>query len=118
MNADERVYLAPSTIPGAGDGLFAKLPFALGDKLEVTGVLIEAGSIADACTRYADRYKFRLRDKLLIPTGYASMANHSDRPNMEKIIESDTIYLRALRAIAAGEELCFTYSDFARTQFK
>lgn len=116
--SDERFYIGPSTIADAGYGLFAKVPLARGDRLEVIGALIDANSIADTCTRYADIYKFRVGDKLLIPLGYGSMANHSDTPNSEKIIENGKLYLQALRVIARDEEILFTYSEYARNQFK
>jgi uncharacterized protein len=107
--SDERFYLDVSTIPGAGAGLFARIPLGKGDRLEVIGVLVPAGSLADVCTRFADRYKFRLDDLLLIPLCFGGMVNHSKNPNMEKVIEGQSVYLRTTRAISAGEELFFDY---------
>jgi hypothetical protein len=106
---DPRFAIDRSTIPGAGDGLFAKEPLAAGDRLEVIGVLIEANSISDICTTYANRYKFRVGGLLLIPLGYGSLVNDSDSPNMKKVIEDWRVYLEALRPIERGEELFFVY---------
>jgi SET domain-containing protein len=39
----------------------------------------------------------------------ARWANHSCEPNCEAVAEGGRIYLRALRAIAIGEELTFDY---------
>ncbi len=114
---DERLYIADSTISGAGKGLFAKAPLAAGETVEVIGVLIPATSVSDECTRYADPYKFRVGDSLLIPVGYGAIANHSSAPNMEKVVEGQRVYLRALRPIRKGEELVFMYSDYAQTRF-
>lgn len=114
---DDRFYVAPSTVPQAGNGLFARTTLAVGDRLEVVGVLIEADCAADACTAYADPYKFRVGDLLLIPVGYAGLVNHSTTPNLEKEIEGERVCLRALRPIAPGEELFFTYSSFAQERF-
>lgn len=114
---DARFFVGPSTIPGAGSGLFARVPLSLGDQLRVIGVFVAPGSVADACTRYADAYKIRVGDRLLIPVGYAALVNHSDRPNVEKHQDGDLVYFRALRAIEAGEELFFRYSDYARERF-
>ena len=114
---DSRFEVAPSTIPGAGLGLFARVALAAGDRLAVVGVLIEPGSVADACTAYADPHKFRVGPLLLIPVGFGGMANHSDRPNLEKVIEGDRLFLRVLREIAPGEELCFTYTRYAQERF-
>ena len=117
--SDPRFRIGPSLIPGAGLGVFATTALALGDRLRVSGVLVAAGSVADECTRYADAYKFRVGDHLLIPTGYGGMVNHSARaPNMEKVVEGIEVCLRALRPVAVGEELLWTYSDFARERYQ
>src|SRR5262249_51380241 len=69
--SDIRFVIAESTVPGAGRGLFARIPLEPGEVLPVTGVLVEAGSVANDCTRYADAYKFRVGEGLLlIPVGY------------------------------------------------
>jgi len=46
------------------------------------------------------------------------MANHSPHPNLMKVIEGDAVFLELLRDVAAGEELCFAYSDYARDRFR
>ncbi|MGZ4847625.1 MAG: hypothetical protein ACXV3E_07570 [Halobacteriota archaeon] len=63
---DERFCVNVSTIPDAGNGLFARTSLAEGEQLEVIGVLVPAGSVSDVCTRYADHYKFRVGDLLLV----------------------------------------------------
>ena len=111
METDKRFYISKSTLPGAGKGLFAKTPLAQGERLEVLGVLITADSVSDQCTSYADPYKFRVGDKLLIPTGYGTVVNHSADPNLEKLIEGEKVYLKALRPINLGEELLYLASS-------
>jgi hypothetical protein len=103
--------VAGSKIPGAGKGLFAKVPLAQGDRLEVIGVLVPPGSTSDVCTQYADRYKFRVGDFLLVPLGFGGMVNHSRNPNMEKVIEGHSIILQTLRPISVDEELTLQYGD-------
>jgi SET domain len=116
---DHRFYCAPSAIPGAGMGLYSKVSLAMGDELLVVGFLVASGSVQDKCTRYADAYKFRVGDNLLIPCGYAGMVNHSSQiPNMEKVIVGDTVYLRTLRPIGANEELLYCYSSYAQERFQ
>ena len=117
METDHRFYISESTVPGAGRGLFAGVPLVPGERLQVHGVLIPAGSASDRCTRYADSYKFRIGNDLLIPLGYGAMVNHSEDTNVEKLIEGDRLYLRALRPISKGEELLFSYSEYAQTRF-
>ncbi len=115
---DARFSAEPSTIAGAGQGLFAAAPLLPGDTLRVIGVRVAANSVADRCTRYADAYKFRVGADLLIPVGHAALVNHcANNPNLEKIIEGDEVLLRAIRPVAAGEELFFTYSAYAQERF-
>jgi hypothetical protein len=114
---DPRFYVGPSTVIGAGLGLFAKLSLAKGDRLKVIGVFIDRDSVADRCTHFADEHKLRAGDRLLIPLGYGGMVNHSATPNLTKVIETDAVYLEALREIAPGEELFFTYTEYAQQRF-
>ena len=114
---DSRFYVAPSPIPGAGRGLFARVVLRAGERLAVIGVRVRQESVADRCTAYADAYKIRVGDDLLIPCGLAAMVNHSTEPNLTKVIEGDAVFLELLRDVDAGEELCFCYSDYARERF-
>lgn len=111
---DDRFALGPSTVFGAGQGVFTRVPLAVGDELEIVGVKIAAHSPSDLCTAFADQHKFRLGGQLLIPLGYGGMVNHSDQPNMIKVIDGDRLVLRALRPIAAGEELFHAYNEEAQ----
>ena len=115
---DDRFTVAPSTIAGAGQGLFAAVSLMPGDVLRVVGVRIAANSVADRCTHYADAYKFRVGTDLLIPVGFAGLVNHSaSGANLEKIVEGDEVLLRVIRPVAVGEELFFTYSEYAQQRF-
>src|SRR5688572_8070128 len=114
---DTRFYAGPSTLPGGGRGLFARVPLRAGDRLTVVGVLVRRESAADRYTAFADEYKFRVGDYLLIPCGVAGMANHSSQPNLEKVIEGDAVFLELLRDVDADDELCFSYSDYARERY-
>lgn len=114
---DLRFYAAPSTIPGVGQGLFARVALRAGDRLAVSGVLVRRHSASDDYTDFADEYKFRAGEYLLIPCGVAGMANHSSQPNLEKVVEGDAVFLELLRDVDAGEELCFAYSEYARERF-
>lgn len=112
---DTRFFIARSRIADAGYGLFAAQSLAAGETLVAIGILIDRDSLADRCTVYADAYKFRVGDQLLIPIGFAGMVNHSsDAPNLEKVIDGNELILRTLRDIAPGEELLFEYSQYAQ----
>ena len=115
LPADDRFEVRPSAVPGAGLGVFARVPLPAGAELEVVGVLVRRGSPADRCTHFADRHKFRVgADLLLIPVGPGGMVNHSPEPNLERVELPGRVVLRAVRPVAAGEELFFAYSDAAR----
>ena len=114
---DDRFYAGPSTMPGAGRGLFARVPLKAGDRLEVIGVLVRPQSASDGYTAFADEYKLRCGDYLLIPCGIAALANHSPAPNLVKVVDGDAVFLELLRDVESGDELCFAYSDYARERF-
>ena len=115
--SDDRFCVAPSKIPGAGRGLHARVPLQAGDRLAVLGVLVPRGSASDTYTGFADEYKFQVGAYLLIPCGIAAMANHSSQPNLAKVFDGETLFLELTRDVAAGEELCFAYSDYARERY-
>lgn len=114
---DDRFAVRESTIPGAGRGVFARVDLPTGATLEVVGVRVPRESASDECTHFADHHKFRVGDALLIPVGFGGVVNHSTTPNLEKVVEGDRVFLRAVRPIAAGEELFFRYPDVALERF-
>ncbi len=114
---DERFEIRPSTIPGGGLGLFAARDLAEGEELEVVGPRVLAGSIEDQCTNYADSHKFRFGDHLILPFGFAGMVNHSDAPNMVRLIQLDRVFLKTLRQVNRGEELFHQYVPRAKIYF-
>ena len=116
--ADFRFVVKASTISGAGRGLFAAVDLGLGERLEVLGPRVIAESLEDQCTSYADGYKFRVGEQLIIPLGICGMANHSTTPNLLKVIEGNRVWLEMARPILAGEELFLCYAPRARIHFE
>lgn len=113
--ADARFEVRPSGVLGAGRGVFARVDLPAGAELEIVGVLVERDSPADLCSHFADRHKFVVGERwLLVPLGYGGMVNHSDEPNMVREVRGDRVFLRALRPVAAGEELFHQYTPAAR----
>lgn len=111
---DTRFYVKESNIENAGLGLYAKEKLPLGSRLEVTGVLVDKNSPSEACTRYARDYRFFYsEEQILVPTGWAGMANHASRFNAVLIKAEDKLYLEMLRDIPADEEILYEYSTAA-----
>lgn len=100
---DKRFYVSKSTQPGAGRGLFASTRIRKGDDLEVIGVLVERGSVADLCSSYADEYKFAADysdsfKKHIIPLGYGGIVNHANNKRDQNV---------EIRYVKRGsEEIC------------
>jgi SET domain len=112
---DTRFEARASGIPGAGLGLFAREPLPAGTELEAVGALVARDSLADRCSHFADHHKFVVGESLLlVPLGLAGLANHSFAPNAEKVVRDSRVFLRLLRAVVAGEEICFAYRVEAR----
>src|SRR5579885_676864 len=84
---DNRFYVNKSTIPNAGNGLFADVPIEKGSLLQIVGVVVVAGGTADQCSPFANAYKFSVfpldeNDQCeykLIAMGYAALVNHSEQ---------------------------------------
>jgi hypothetical protein len=124
---DDRFYIKESTIPGAGMGLFAKVPIKAQSVLPIRGVQVKVGSDIDKCTAYARAYKFsacdRKTDRHIVPLGYAALINHANRPqerNVE-IVASTThtsdnftgkMVYRFIRDVEPDEEILGDYGCF------
>jgi hypothetical protein len=80
---DTRFYIKESTLPNAGYGCFANTSLKAGDWLEIIGVYVKTGGLADECTHYAKRYKFAgspKKNAKIVPMGFGGIVNHSDDP--------------------------------------
>lgn len=120
---DNRFYIDKSTIENAGYGCFAKEKIKKGDFLEIIGVMVRKGSVADFCTHYANNYKFMGDKKTgkIVPFGYGGMVNHTDIPEKQNVFltsregynkishNASHIVYEALRDIMPGEELLGNY---------
>jgi hypothetical protein len=114
---DDRFYVKRSTISAAGDGLFAAVELKRGDRLRVVGVMVKASSISDQRTSYADPYKIRIGEYLLIPTGWCACVNHRDDGNVEKIVANGEVFLEVRRRIRKDEEIFYRYDEYALARF-
>jgi len=123
-NAEGDPIRLPSTIAGAGSGLFAQQRFEKGDRITDYG-----GQLIDRFKEAKKRPKSHMRTlmstiaidgrtlyRVTIPgrsvKGLGQFCNHSTSPNAE-IYKYDRevakIYIRALRSIEVGEEITVSY---------
>jgi len=120
---DERFYLGESTQPLAGKGVFAARDIKAGEVIEVIGVAVEKGSVADICTAYADPFKFASDYEgsythHIIPLGYAGMVNHANRKESQNVEirhaerggERVSVYY-FLRDVPKGQEVLGDYGE-------
>jgi SET domain-containing protein len=97
-----------------GRGLFAVRPLAAGEEVaDYRGERIVKEESAHRQALLGNPFIFELDAIHDLdgnhPDNAARFANHSCEPNCEAVAEAGRICLRALRAIAAGEELTFDY---------
>jgi hypothetical protein len=115
---ETRFYVADSTAPDGGNGLFTGQAMRKGDRFEVIGVLVRRDSLSDKCTHFCDHHKFRVgEDLLLIPMGIGGMANHSLAPNLRKVFEGERVFLEITEDVPADTEVFFTYTEYAQEAF-
>jgi SET domain-containing protein len=120
---DLRFYIAKSTQPNAGFGLFAAQEILKGDNLEVIGVSVERGSISDFCTSYANNFKFAADyadsyKEHIVPMGYGGMVNHANEKNNQNVEikyikkngENICVY-NFLKDVKKGSEILGDYGD-------
>jgi len=122
---DDRFYIKESLIKDAGNGLFARCAISKGEKIDITGVLVERGSRADICTTFANPYKFASNiiemadgtfepsNKLIIPLGFSGIVNHiGDESKMNVQITyfgNDNIAYMFIKDVQKNEEILGNY---------
>lgn len=107
----------PSKFPGAGLGLFAKVPVRKGDTIAYYTGKILTDKQSDREPYVSSRYLLWVcKDHWIYgegpAAGYARLINHChDKPNAELVVSTrwKTARIRALRAIPAGQEILYDY---------
>lgn len=107
-----------STIPGAGLGLFAKVPIEIEETIgRYTGEIITWDELLAGKYSGSD-YIMALTSKLLIvgegpSANYTRYVNHSTSPNAFLIVSTrwKTARLEAIKPIAPGDEIFFNYGE-------
>jgi hypothetical protein len=105
-------------IPGKGRGVIAAAPIAAGELIERSPVLpigtveSESPGLNDYSFAWGEDVEgYEPGQECAVGLGYLSLYNHSDTSNVSltRHYEENEMSIRALRDIAAGEELTINY---------
>lgn len=117
-HTEENFEIKPSSIPGIGLGLFAKVPIAKGDTIGYyTGKILTDNQANSNKYCYSKYLLWICEDHWIWGEGklsnYTRYMNHSEKPNILLVTSTrwKTARFEALKKIAAGEELFFDYGD-------
>ena len=133
--SDDRFYIGWSSIKNAGRGVFAAKRILAGDKLLITGVLVDVNSEAQVTTAFLNRYKFAAHPEIIdgvvhqgrysiCPLGYAAIVNHTSNKKLQNVEiryseedlslqnkYADRAYYCFLRDVEKGEEILGRYGE-------
>lgn len=102
----------------AGRGLFARGPIPPGAcVIEYVGPTLTAAEAAESRSRYLFAVSSRKTIDGKPRVNRAGYINHACAPNCETEIHRGRVFVRALRAIEAGEELTYDYGTAYFEQF-
>lgn len=108
------LFIAP--VPGKGRGVYTAEDFGKGTIIEVSPVIVmtkEERVLLDQTTLHDYIFEWGpKRDHCCMALGYVSVYNHSYSSNCEYEMDydEDTITIKTVRSIAAGEELTINYN--------
>lgn len=115
---EEHFDIRPSTIEGAGQGLFAKTHIKEEDTIGYyTGEVIGEKEFHNPNRPFSAYVLWVSRKHIIIGEGpkanYTRFINHSDEPNAFLVASTrwKTARFEALRDIAPGEEIFFNYGE-------
>ena len=123
------VYVAPSSVDGAGLGLYSGMAFGQGRTItEYTGKRVDSDfdvarlevqtHVAYSGTRQLGNPFWVDGDRTpQVGRGGGSFANHSKSPNAEIVVQNDKIVLRALKPISPGDEIFVDYGSALELAF-
>ena len=120
IRLDEASFqIKKSSIPEAGNGLFAKVAIAKGEHIGYYEGKVLNDEEVDLDAYCQSLYLLWIcKDHWIFGEGeygnYTQFINHSNRPNVELVTSTrwKTARFRTLRPIQANEELFFDYGDY------
>lgn len=100
-----------------GNGVFTQLDLPAGTVVEISPVIVmsaEERKLLDQTLLHDYIFEWvpEGKNQCCVAQGYIAVYNHSDRANCEHFMhyESDSISIKTMRDIAAGEELTINYN--------
>ena len=116
---DPRFYISDSKIPGAGKGVFAKVPLKKNDFLRIIGTVVKSKTIVDFISskiKIIHVYCFANPQisGFLIHMGYGGMVNHTDNPlqkNCEITHIGGDVYYVFEKDVEKDEEILGNYGS-------
>lgn len=115
--ASAKVYVAPSKIPNAGRGVFARVAIKKGELIERCPVIeISADDAARVNETMIVTYMYYVgknKERSLIVLGFGSLYNHAYRPNAiyKESHPENVVDFVALTEIKQHEEITVNYSQ-------
>lgn len=115
ITASQKIYVAPSTLPGAGRGVFAKVPIAKDELIETCPVISVplTDTANDDDKGLLTNYFFYFGDGLAMVLGFGSLYNHSYNANATYIKrpKDSIVEFRAVKDIPKGQEITVNYNN-------
>lgn len=98
--------------PGKGRGLYASKTIRRGEVIECSPALLVPDAEKELLEKsFLKYYMFQTDDgkHYVVGAGYVAIANHSEEPNAEFDVTSETVTIRAIATIAKGREITVDY---------
>ncbi len=115
-----KVYVAQSTVPRAGNGVFARVPLRQGQVIETCPALVLKEEDLEGSGPVKDYVFMSVRrdGTNLLAHGNCGLFNHSDTPNAAfDTTLGDDVIISATQDIAPGEEIFISYGpDYWRAR--
>ncbi len=107
-----------STIPGAGKGLFSKVPIEIEETIGYyNGEIITVDQLNSGCHSGSEYLMFVSANHIIVGEGpkanYTRYINHSNKPNAYLVVSTrwKSARFEAIRKINPGEEIFFNYGE-------
>lgn len=112
ISPSTKIYIDKSAIPNSGKGVFASENIKKGEVIEVAPILVlDFQDFIDTKWNVLFEYYFWMDDFVALALGFASLYNHSIKPNCKYELKrkEKIITFTSVKDILKDEEICFNY---------